>query len=90
MQVQIVLYDGVDELDAVGPYEVFASAGVHGADVEVRYVLPSGAPRATLQYGTTVEATGPFFPATADVVLVPGGGWRRRAAVGAWAEVRRE
>jgi len=32
------VFDGVDELDAVGPYEVFANGERAGAPIEVRLV----------------------------------------------------
>ncbi|MFC4359090.1 DJ-1/PfpI family protein [Halobium salinum] len=36
--VHVLLYDGFDELDAVGPYEVFATAAALGAAFDVRLV----------------------------------------------------
>lgn len=35
MDIAIVLFDGFDTLDAIGPYEVFNHAGTFGADVDV-------------------------------------------------------
>lgn len=37
-RVEIVVFDGIEELDALGPYEVFSVARQAGADIEVRLV----------------------------------------------------
>jgi putative intracellular protease/amidase len=42
-QVQILIYDGVDELDAVAPYDVLAAAGF---EVELVSLDPSPIVRA--------------------------------------------
>ena len=42
MKVQIVIFDGFDELDAIAPWEVFRSATVIGAEVQVKLIeIPS-------------------------------------------------
>ncbi|MFB6206490.1 MAG: DJ-1/PfpI family protein, partial [Haloglomus sp.] len=33
MNVEVVLFDGFDELDAIGPFEVFQNAARAGADL---------------------------------------------------------
>ncbi len=38
MRIDIVVYDGTDELDAIGPLEVFRNAQQLGADSTVRLV----------------------------------------------------
>lgn len=38
MQIDIVVYDGLDEMDALGPLEVFRSAEAAGADITARLV----------------------------------------------------
>ena len=38
MKVGIVVFDGFDELDAVGPYAVLRAASQHGAAIEARLV----------------------------------------------------
>jgi transcriptional regulator GlxA family with amidase domain len=63
----VLVYDGFDELDAVGPFEVLANAARAGADLSVRLVAPGGGP-ATASHGLRVEPDGvlPGLPPDAD------------------------
>jgi transcriptional regulator GlxA family with amidase domain len=88
MKVQIVLYDGFDELDAVGPYEVLRMAGEAGAALEVRLVTREAADRVTSSHGLALAPQGSLDGA-ADLVVVPGGSWAARNPVGAWGEIQR-
>lgn len=89
MRIDIILYDGFDELDAIGPYEVLRSAAGAGADFDVRLVTRDAQQREVQAgFGLRVAVDGPF-DGTADVVVVPGGGWAARAPRGAWAEYQR-
>lgn len=87
VQIDIVVYDGLDEMDALGPLEVLRSAEAAGADVTARLVsrVPSG--QVTGAFGLRFCPDATYEPG-ADVLLVPGGGWAARAERGAWAEVR--
>jgi len=38
VQIDIVVYDGLDEMDAFGPLEVLRSAEAAGADITARLV----------------------------------------------------
>ena len=38
MKVQIIIFDGFDELDAITPFEVFRTATEIGADVQAELV----------------------------------------------------
>lgn len=91
--VAIVVYDGVDELDAVGPYEVVDVAAGMGADLTARLVTVDGRERVTASHGLTVESQGrlpdPGADGAPDLLVVPGGGWNDRSAAGAWAEAER-
>ncbi|WP_052487779.1 DJ-1/PfpI family protein [Gordoniibacillus kamchatkensis] len=72
--VQIVLFDGFDLLDALGPYEVFAAAGMYsGGAVTVELVsaegkrsVPSGL------NGPALEAQAALDPNRPGIILVPG------------------
>lgn len=88
MRIDIITFDGHDELDVFGPYEVLAMARSAGADLEVARVTRTGAPHVTAAYGTTYATDGRYEPG-ADVIVVPGGGWASRATVGVWGEVQR-
>jgi uncharacterized protein (DUF427 family)/putative intracellular protease/amidase len=86
--IDIVLFDGVDELDAVGPLEVLRGAAAHGADLSVRLVTRTEPLDVTGHHGLRFRADAVYEPG-ADVLLVPGGGWIARAEAGAWAEAER-
>lgn len=76
MNVEIVIYEGFDELDAVGPYEVLAN-GLRYADREgsVRMVTRDGSDEVTASHGLRVGADGRLGDGDPDLVVVPGGGW---------------
>jgi transcriptional regulator GlxA family with amidase domain len=82
-RVGIVVFDGVEELDALGPYEVFSVARQAGADLEVRLVTYQEADRIRAAHGLVFHPQGRLDD-DADVVVVPGGGWSNRADQGAW------
>jgi uncharacterized protein (DUF427 family)/putative intracellular protease/amidase len=86
--IDIVLFDGVDELDAVGPLEVLRGAAASGADLSVRLVTRTEPLDVTGHHGLRLRADAVYEPG-ADVLLVPGGGWIARAEAGAWAEAER-
>ncbi|HEX6354953.1 DJ-1/PfpI family protein [Actinophytocola sp.] len=82
MRIEIVAFDGFDELDVFGPFEVLSLAGLEVALVAVeRPGIVTGQGGARLQVSEVLGR--------ADGVVVPGGGWLNRSAVGAWAEARR-
>lgn len=90
MRIAILLYDGFDELDALGPYEVLRNAGRAGADLEALLVTRTPSkPRAIGSHGLTVESQGSLGQGSFDIVIVPGGGWNDRAPAGAYAEAER-
>ncbi|MHC1559983.1 DJ-1/PfpI family protein [Actinomycetospora sp. C-140] len=73
MRVQVVLIDGFDPLDVLGPFEVFrAGAGVSGGAVTVELVSAEG-PRQVESglAGVALAATAALDP-SADVVVIPG------------------
>ncbi|HSJ73851.1 MAG TPA: DJ-1/PfpI family protein, partial [Miltoncostaeaceae bacterium] len=77
MKADVVLFDGFDELDALGPYEVLALARRFGGPVEVRLVTVEPRDEVTGDHGTTVRPHG-VLDDEADLVVVPGGGWSDR------------
>lgn len=86
MRIGIVIFEGFDELDAIGPYEVFRNAGMDAALVTRNKGGQS--PFVTGSHGLRVEAQGTLDDSF-DAVLVPGGGWNDRADPGAWGEAQR-
>lgn len=99
MRVEVLLYDGFDDLDAIGPFEVFGHAAAEGAEVSASLRSVGDAERVRSAHGMAVVPDGPLTvpgdesddPDADDppaYVIVPGGGWTRRFAAGAWAEAR--
>jgi transcriptional regulator GlxA family with amidase domain len=86
--VEVVVFDGFDELDAIGPHEVLVNASQLGADLRVRLVTLEPAEEVVGSHGLRVRPDGVLEGAT-DLVVVPGGGWNDRAERGAWAEAQR-
>ena len=104
MNVDILLYDGFDELDGIGPYEVFDYALGYAAEGRgdgesatagrVRYVTLVERDRVTASHGTRVGVDGtlpdPDADDAPDLLVVPGGGWSARdEEASAWAEARK-
>jgi transcriptional regulator GlxA family with amidase domain len=88
MRIEIVVYDGFDELDAIGPYEVLRNAASVVEDLEVELVGLEGGGVVTASHGLRVTVDGGLSGA-ADLVIVPGGGWNDNAPAGARAEAER-
>ncbi|HEU4898030.1 MAG TPA: DJ-1/PfpI family protein [Actinomycetota bacterium] len=88
MRIAVVVFEGFDELDAIGPLEVLRNAAEGGADLEVALVTLDGA-EVTGSHGLRVRPDGRLDPDRTDLLVVPGGGWSDRAARGAWAEAER-
>jgi len=98
MDIDILLYDGFDELDGIGPYEVFDYAlgyasESHGQVGRVRYVTLDEREAVTASHGTRVGIDGvlpePDGETAPDLLVVPGGGWNARdEAASAWAEAQ--
>jgi len=84
MRIDIVVFDGMDELDAVGPLEVLRRAGF-----DVRLVALDADRAVTCAYGLTITPDG-APRSDAEVVVFPGGGWVGRAEKGVRAEVESE
>jgi transcriptional regulator GlxA family with amidase domain len=88
MRIEILLYDGFDELDGIAPFEVLRTAEEYGADIHTVLVGADGAGTVTASHGTQIQVDGGVSEA-ADIVLVPGGSWNSRGERGAWAEAQR-
>ncbi len=88
MRIAIVIFDGFDELDAIGPYEVLRNAAQGGTPVETLLVTREPAELVTGSHGLAVQPQAVLEDGF-DLVLVPGGGWNDRAEAGAWAEAQR-
>ena len=89
MLIDIAVYDGLDELDALGPLEVLRNAGKAGVDVVARLVTRRPQQVVLGSNGLRFLPDAVYQPGQADVLLVTGGGWAARADTGAWGEVQR-
>jgi transcriptional regulator GlxA family with amidase domain len=88
MKIEILLYEGFDELDAIGPYEVLAGAGAASGRFDVQLVTAGPAGTVTASHGALIVAQGSLSDAP-DLLIVPGGGWTDRHREGAAAQVDR-
>jgi len=88
--IDILLYEEFDELDAIGPFEVFQTAASAGADCSVSLVTHEHQERVTASHGLDVGVDGqlaaPGDADAPDILVVPGGGWSGEGEQG----VRRE
>lgn len=80
MRIEIPLFDGFDEVDAVAPYEVLANAAAAVEDLEVALVGAHGPGDVVASHGMVVRCA-EGLGERADLVLVPGGGWVRGGGV---------
>ncbi|MEK4852067.1 DJ-1/PfpI family protein [Paenibacillus sp. FSL H7-0756] len=74
LNVQIVLFDGFDLLDAIAPYEVFCAAAMYAENsLHVELVTAEG-PRSVPSgiNGLRIEASSRLDPERAGIILVPG------------------
>ena len=85
MRIEVVVFPGFDELDAIGPYEVLSHAFAPA-------LVSLGEPGpVTGSHGAVLQPARALSPpdGTLDWLVVPGGGWNDRAPQGAWAEAQR-
>jgi transcriptional regulator GlxA family with amidase domain len=88
MQIDILLFDGFDDLDALGPNELLRHAARAGAPFEVALTTLDDAERVVTALGTTLipdRALGE----RPGLVLVPGGGLLDNSPTGVLAEIER-
>lgn len=89
MDVAIVLFEGFDDLDAFGPFEVLANAGLALDDFSVTLVTLTPVEDIGTSHGATIRPGGVLDEdARPDLLLIPGGGWNDRPEHGAWAQAQ--
>ena len=76
MKIEILLFDGFDDLDAFGPFEVLTGAGL-----ETRFVTAEPCEHVTSCGGARIVPHGVL--GDPDLVIVPGGGWNDHGGAGA-------
>ncbi|HZV72559.1 MAG TPA: DJ-1/PfpI family protein [Conexibacter sp.] len=88
MQIDILIFDGFDDLDALGPNELLRHASRAGAPFEVALATLDGAERVVTALGTTLIPDRKLADRP-DLVLVPGGGLLDGSPTGVLAEIER-
>ena len=87
MRVAIVIFDGFDELDAIGPYEVLRHAARRGAQLDASMVTIGTKDEGVASGGLRVHPHA-RLDESPQVLLIPGGpGARREALRGELPEV---
>jgi transcriptional regulator GlxA family with amidase domain len=81
MRIEILVFEGFDEIDVFGPFEVLSSAGF---EVELVALEPGNLHS---MRGVRLHVAGTL--ARPEALVVPGGGWLNRAPEGAWTQVQR-
>lgn len=88
--VGVVIFDGFEELDAIGPYDVLQTAAREGAPVSAKLLSVEDSALVTASKGLRVEPDGVLSENNPpEYLVVPGGGWNSREEAGAWAEAER-
>jgi putative intracellular protease/amidase len=82
MRFEIAVFDGFDEIDVFGPFEVLSAAGF-----EVALVAVERPGIVVSMRGLRTEIDGVLD--SPDALLIPGGGWLNHAAEGSWAQAQR-
>lgn len=73
MRAEVLMYDGIAEMDALLTYDVLARARLLGVDVSPVLVTADGSPEVTGCYGTRFAGLSAWDPTRADWLLVAGG-----------------
>src|SRR5438067_2032323 len=89
IRIAIVLYDGFDALDAIGPWEVFRKAEKNGAPIHAHFVARESVGSIESSDGLPMTSFGSLEQDDSEWLLVPGGAWISRASRGAWGEIER-
>lgn len=80
MRIEIALFEGFDEVDAIGPFEVLSNAADAVEDLRVELVGAHGPGEILAAHGMRVVCERGLGE-SADLVLVPGGGWNASDSV---------
>lgn len=80
-RIEIVIFDGFDEVDVFGPFDVLSSAGYSVGLVALEPGTVSSMRGVRVQVDSVLGSP--------HGVVVPGGGWLNRAPEGSWAQAQR-
>lgn len=88
MRIEVVVFDGFDDLDAFGPYEVLCHAARRVEGWDVALVAPRGPATVCSAHGVNLRVGQGLGDQSPDGIVVAGGGWHD-VGPGARAEVER-
>jgi len=89
VNIDILVFNGVDEVDAIGPFEVFSNASFGAKDLQTRLVTLGEPTEIVGSSGLRFQPHAAWKPGEADILVVPGGGWGTKSNVGVYGEVQR-
>jgi transcriptional regulator GlxA family with amidase domain len=89
MNIEVLLYPGFDELDALAPWEVLSGVAEGRHDLDAALVTLAGSDTPVRASHGTLLTAHRALSERPDVVIVPGGGWNDRAPEGARTEAER-
>ncbi|MBN9743335.1 AraC family transcriptional regulator [Amycolatopsis sp. A1MSW2902] len=72
LRVQVLMFDGVEEQDWAGPFEVLGLAASLGAPLECRLITAGRPGRVASAYGAQLDVDLGWSPAQVDLLVVPG------------------
>ncbi|MBA8923794.1 transcriptional regulator GlxA family with amidase domain [Kutzneria viridogrisea] len=88
LRVQILMFDGVEEQDFVGPVEVLGHAVHAGGQVRTTLVRPGVPGEVVATFGTRIAVPTAWHPTDADLLIVPGGGYAAKDGPGVNALIK--
>lgn len=89
MQVDIAVFPGFDELDALGPLRVLRGAAGRGGNIDAWLVTSAPQEEVNGAHQIRVHPDG-LWRDHADALVMVGGGWVARSSEGAREEVRKK
>ena len=90
LTIQIILFDGFDEMDALAPFEVLKTAIALGADLKAELVTLTDRTEVVAAHGLRLRANAVLDrDHPPDILMVPGGGWNNHGEQGARAEAQK-
>lgn len=90
MHISIIVFNGMDELDALAPYEVLSHGINKGAPFTLDYVCSDAPCMITGNHGLKIQVDKPLDQSRQpDLLVVPGGGWNDHTPRGVRHEVER-
>ncbi|HEX4812379.1 MAG TPA: DJ-1/PfpI family protein [Nonomuraea sp.] len=73
MRIEVLMYDGVSEIDTIAPFKVFTLARRLGGDIDAAMVTVDGRTEVTTVEGIRIGGLRRWRPEEADVLVVAGG-----------------